>query len=818
MRKMTRTCFYISIMTGCCLAISVAGNTLYEEHWPDGAVKLQGMQVDGKSESTWKGWHENGQKHWEGCYADGVQTGLWTWWSIDGQKACRGYYNNGYMTGTWEFQEAQINILSLFDHPRSPYVMPDFCEVFSLLPSQYENGWNDWSINESYAGSCPGFMEEYGALATVVAWYTNDQKYMVKTYVDGKPAGEWRKWYRNGKDMYNSSFPDGTEKGWFSNGTNGLAGTVTDGKKEGKWLGWYRRGTLFWEGCFAGDVQTGLWKRWRYDGAQLCEGYFSNGYMVGTWNHWNYDRNEYDPYRDEEIDDFDLFATDEDMEVIEDYDTLESMHIYTEPAWENWDFFMPPVDVYSLFTEQYGSSATVLVWSAFDRLYMTKTYRDGRPCGIWKKWYPNGRLRQQRDFLSNSETGWYENGKVALCGRVRENQREGVWTGWYDSGRKKWEGVFSNDVLNGVFTRWTEDGSMECTGVLGNGLMTGTWQCWEYNKNMYHMGKHWAKWHAFDYPFFDWPLDSDSYWPDNDDGTNITTRNLDLTCIIRHINGNRHSEYHYRNGLPFGTWKYWKVNGALELVKTHDSSGKRGTIQYYYPDGTPECSARFIDDNLAGNVTIWYPSGQKEIGARCYCGMATGIVECFYTDGTRQPLGEYADEYFPLLHPYNETGEIRMNIIRDAWNADMDVFTNLLYAGKIAQAEEFLEDPDFRWSGKSPYYLLFKFHMSNALYENNQYEKAEYYLHEIIKTYPDIEEDAEFNILLSKVYQGQHKYISALGTLIRTWLITRPDSGEKLEILKAMIVPVVVIVAPVLMLIILVILGISVMRRTRGRI
>jgi hypothetical protein len=349
--------------------------------------------------------------------------------------------------------------------------------------------------------------------------------------------------------------------------------------------------------------------------------------------------------------------------------------------------------------------------------------------------------------------------------------------------------------------------------------MTGTWQCQEYNNDTFQELKYWTNWHAFNYAFFDWPLDSESYWPDNEDGTNATPIIPNITCITRYINGNRHSEYHYRNGLPFGTWKRWKVNGTLELAKTHHSSGKRGTIQYFYPDGTPECTADFINYNLDSHVIVRYPSGQKEIETWYDSGIVTGTLACFHENGTEQIPGEYAEKYLPFWQADNEMGEIRLNIIWDSWNTDINLFSVLLTTGSFAQAEAYIEDPNFRWKGNSS--VRFKWVLAMKLVNSNQYDKAEKYLHEIEKDYTFVMMHPGFYLTLYKVYLEQHKYFSALHILICAWKHSSLygfSYVEKSVILKAMIVPVVVIVSPVLMLIILVILGFSMMRRIRVRI
>ncbi len=65
-------------------------------------------------------------------------------------------------------------------------------------------------------------------------------------------------------------------------------------------------------------------------------------------------------------------------------------------------------------------------------------YDKGKPDGVWKYWYANGKLKQQ----------------ISL----KQGKRDGVMTEWDDKGEKRFEATFANDKLHGTATRWYRDG------------------------------------------------------------------------------------------------------------------------------------------------------------------------------------------------------------------------------------------------------------------------------------------------------------------------------------------------------------------------
>jgi antitoxin component YwqK of YwqJK toxin-antitoxin module len=81
-------------------------------------------------------------------------------------------------------------------------------------------------------------------------------------------------------------------------------------------------------------------------------------------------------------------------------------------------------------------------WITYDATGKTplteEHYKHGKEDGIWKYWYPNGKLRQQVSF--------------------KDGVREGLATEWDDKGEKRFEATYAEGKLHGTATRWFPDG------------------------------------------------------------------------------------------------------------------------------------------------------------------------------------------------------------------------------------------------------------------------------------------------------------------------------------------------------------------------
>ncbi|MCX6280720.1 MAG: hypothetical protein NTU51_02020 [Bacteroidetes bacterium] len=66
-----------------------------------------------------------------------------------------------------------------------------------------------------------------------------------------------------------------------------------------------------------------------------------------------------------------------------------------------------------------------------------------------------------KDKPFTGEVVEYNNGKVAMQGRIDKGLREGLWVHYYPNGQKKMEGNFKEGVKDGTWTYWRDNGQQQ---------------------------------------------------------------------------------------------------------------------------------------------------------------------------------------------------------------------------------------------------------------------------------------------------------------------------------------------------------------------
>ncbi len=88
-----------------------------------------------------------------------------------------------------------------------------------------------------------------------------------------------------------------------------------------------------------------------------------------------------------------------------------------------------------------------------DTLSITE-YVNGKENGIWKQFYPNGKLIEIRKFVNGS--------------------KEGKHIGWWENGNKKFESNFLNSEYEGAYQEWNRDSQLILSLNYKNGYEDGT--------------------------------------------------------------------------------------------------------------------------------------------------------------------------------------------------------------------------------------------------------------------------------------------------------------------------------------------------------
>lgn len=147
----------------------------------------------------------------------------------------------------------------------------------------------------------------------------------------------------------------------------------------------------------------------------------------------------------------------------------------------------------------------------------TGKYDDGIKDGLWKYYYPNGKLSARLNFekgslegeqtyLSNMQgilavenwksdvqhdSSWYyyPNGKLEKKGRFGEGLYEGNWVFYYESGQLKRSGNYWQGLPEGEWTFYFENGQVNQKGILKEGKESGLWKYYNEEGNQTYEGE-----------------------------------------------------------------------------------------------------------------------------------------------------------------------------------------------------------------------------------------------------------------------------------------------------------------------------------------
>lgn len=103
--------------------------------------------------------------------------------------------------------------------------------------------------------------------------------------------------------------------------------------------------------------------------------------------------------------------------------------------------------------------------------------------GLALSWYDDGGLSRMTTSdhgrLDGPYVQWHRNGKPAVAGRYRADQRDGTWTVWFESGQREEQCGYERDVQHGPFATWWPDGKRRVLGQYCRGVQCGAWTTWD---------------------------------------------------------------------------------------------------------------------------------------------------------------------------------------------------------------------------------------------------------------------------------------------------------------------------------------------------
>lgn len=449
----------------------------WKTYYVNGVIKSEGLRKQTHLDSVWNFYDESGNIHERISYYNGKKNGYYFKYkyekdendSLIGWLESKELYVNDSKEGDafYFYPEGKLHLKIRFEKNKRNGVGIEFSKdstIITLL--EYRN---DFTTNREEINRLGSRGLKQGTWKT---FYPNLQVHIEENYLNGKLNGYRREYNKNGKVLSLQRFQNGivveenaqsslvdfeTKNEYYENGGLKKTGSYIDGKpigyhkefsetgeiissveynengilagegiadetakKQGFWIHYYETGEKKSEGKYVNDKKTGEWKYYFKNGRLEQIGTYKKGRPDGEWK-WYYNSGALE--REE------TFVNGKEEGMLYEYG--EEGQILTKGEYfdglEEGPWFYHVGD----HTEE-------------------GEYKGGLPDGIWKHFYPNGKLRFQGGYNFGEPNGkhkfYYDSGKIMEEGTYIMGAKDGNWKEYDKEGNIKVVITYENGV------------------------------------------------------------------------------------------------------------------------------------------------------------------------------------------------------------------------------------------------------------------------------------------------------------------------------------------------------------------------------------
>jgi len=229
-------------------------NGPFEERVANGRVSVSGFFKNGKKDSTWLFYDQNGTLDKQMGYALDSLHGAYIVYFPEGTVNTAGSYEYGKKTGHW--------IWNLPDG-KGVEMEGDFSSNLQNGPWQYYYSSGELSYKANYSKGLRSGEWLY--------FYKDGTPYRKGVYLNDLKEGLWQTWYEDGTLLMKGSYLEGKEWGvwenFWENGRLKNKATFKDGKLNGPWVSYTPNGTLILAGSYKNGLKNGQWQEYYNNGA-----------------------------------------------------------------------------------------------------------------------------------------------------------------------------------------------------------------------------------------------------------------------------------------------------------------------------------------------------------------------------------------------------------------------------------------------------------------------------------------------------------------------------------------------------------------------
>ena len=522
----------------------------YAYYFNDGSKKEEGAWKNDQRDGLWVKYSNNGNTQKEGTYSNGKKDGVWTTWNDKGLMASKYLYENNKVIDKWAFKY-----------------------------QFYSNG-NEKTLKSTRNNKLDGEQ---------TIWHQNGQMKSIGNYTTGKENGDFQEWYENGqmqsKVNYLNGNMDGAYSEWFDNGQMRQQGSYVDNE-------FYL--TTRWnnEGGILIKDGNGKWVGKNAEGRKLWAKEYQDGRLISDWEY------KYEYFDNGQIKKESSFQG--GQEDGESTIFFENGKTREEGTWKEGEY---------LITNRWNKNGNQIITDGQGSI----VGKNKEGLVVWQKEYIGGRL----EFDQKNEHEYYDNGQVKSETGYFEGKKHGLYKNWFENGQLKKQGKYQNDNSYGRFAEWFENGQLKEQGEYRDGqyFMTNRWSSnggqLVKDGNGSWVGRNtaglevWKKLYADGLLSKEWNYEYEYYG----NGELMSSKRYnngvnDGQFTTWYEGGQKRSEGHWEDGKKVGKWFSSHSNGQVESEGFYIDDQKDGLWVSYDETGTKVSEDVYAAGELINNSSL----------------------------------------------------------------------------------------------------------------------------------------------------------------------------------------------------------------------
>lgn len=436
--------------------------------------------------------------------------------------------------------------------------------------------------------------------------------------------------------------PNGYNKFYYENGNVSSEGMMRDGKPDGYWKTYYPNGKIKSEGNRKNFEVDSLWKFYNAEGKLTNEINYLSGKKNGIKRTW--DSEGFIVSEENYLSDIKQGIT---LIFFPPSDSVQKkgnvkMKIMFDKGKENGTAFEYDKDgnIITIFEYNYG------VLKKQEKI--NRVDKNGQKQGIWKEFYPNGKVKTEISYLNGKKNGYEkkftETGSLINIEKFMDDSvikeapelttKLEIINEYYEDGRIKKTGTYLLGVAEGIHKEYSPEGKITSAKIFKEGILMA-------------------------------------------EGLLDETGNMQGEWTEFHANGKIRGRGFYENGVKTGDWIFYHPNGAVEQKGKYDKKGRpQGLWKWFYESGNLLREETYLNGKREGMMTEWSDIRKDSSGNVTEPQI---ITRGEFIDGMKE------GRWFFQLEDYREEGMYKNDNKDGPWESYYTNNNQLRFSGKFVE-------------------------------------------------------------------------------------------------------------------------------------